>query len=45
MPHGYTIINSNGIEFSCKTSQLFNFFFDDLPGFMQMYVTRNKLGK
>ena len=45
MSHRNPVVNGYRIEFSSKTAQLLNFRLDQLSGFMQMHMTRDKLGK
>ena len=45
MPHGNTIVHSNGIELSSKTTELFYFRLYLLTYFMQMRMSRHKLGE
>ena len=45
MSHSDTVINSNRIKFRSETSQLLNFRLHQLPDFMQVHVSWNKLCK
>ena len=45
MSHSDTVINSNRIKFRSEASQLLNFRLHQLPDFMQVHVSRNKLCK
>jgi hypothetical protein len=45
VPHCNAIVNGDGIELGCKTTQLFDFLFDKLSDFVQMHMTRHKLRK
>ncbi len=45
MPHGNTVINGNGIEFSSKKAMSLDRFFYLLPDIMQMHMSGNELCK
>ena len=45
MPHRNTVIDSNGIELSCKTPHLLYLGLYNLAYLMQMSMTRHELSK
>ena len=45
MSHCYTIVDSYCIEFRSEASQLLNLCLHQLTDFMQMHMSRNKLGE
>jgi hypothetical protein len=43
VPHGYTVVNGDGIEFGGETAELLDFLFYHLTDFMQVRVSGDKL--